>query len=184
MQYYISFLCTMQWLNICICCDMALIFLFSFCPHRGGGWVTMASACIKDDWRKSIIILPAMHVTSGISSFAYYSLRKVICVIEIIFIWLQPNELKFFWLLIFCGFMLVLPRRTCMLKYNSWSSGILSGGMIILERSMGTTDNENDAEVGNWNTWRIFSACRNKQNLGRIRKRSCFWLAGSEQSAC
>ena len=48
--------------------------------------------------------------------------------------------------------MFVLPRKTCVLKYNSWSSGILSGGMIILERSVGTIANENDAEVGNWNT--------------------------------
>ena len=37
-----------------------------------------------------------MHVSSGISSFAYYSLHKVLCEIEIIFIWLQPNEPKFF----------------------------------------------------------------------------------------
>ena len=29
-----------------------------------------------------------MHVSSGISSFAYYSLHNVLCEIAIIFIWL------------------------------------------------------------------------------------------------
>lgn len=32
-------------------------------------------------------------MNSGTSSFAYYNLHKVMCEIEIIFIWLQPNEL-------------------------------------------------------------------------------------------
>ena len=114
-----------------------------------------------------------LHITAFITSCVKLRLSSSGC---------NPMNRSFFWLLIFCGFMLVLPRQTCMLKYNSWSTGILSRGMIILERSVGTIDNENDAEVGNWNTWRFFSACRNKQNLGRIRK-SCFWLAGSEQSA-